>query len=188
MLNMKRIVLSLILLFFSFLLFGQAFNYNPFFTVKIIDNEATEFLFSDMRYLDSNNELKYFFWIRRGSDLGTATYQIDFKKIKSIIFSGEYDDPVPGYTVADLTLTSGEVFEVLVNSSGIIGGMDNDFGVYGEIYMNYNIIKSIEFIHDGEFQECSFCGAVFYDSTYTECPFDKTELTTQNVKENSSAQ
>lgn len=177
--NMKRIVLLPFLLLAGFILHGQAIDYDPFFTVKIIDNEDTQFVFSDMRYFDSNEELKYFFWIRRGSDLGTATYQIDFKKIKSIIFNDEYDSPIPGYTSTEMTLVSGEVFDVLVNSNGKIGGMDNDFGIYGEIYMNYNIIKSVEFIHDGQYMKCPFCGALFYNENYTECPFDKTPLTKQ---------
>ena len=146
---MKRFPLTIALLFSGFLLQAQSFDYNPFFTIKVVDNEDTEFTFSDMRYFDNKDELKYFFWIRRGSEQGTATYQIDFKKIKSIVFDGEYDNPIPDYTSSQITLTSGEVFDVLVNTTGRIGGMDNDFGIYGDIYMNYNIIKSIEFIHDG---------------------------------------
>ena len=179
-LTMKRILLPVFLLLFSTVLHGQAYDYKPFFTVRIIDNEDTEFIFSDMRYFDIDHSLKYFFWIRRGSDLGTATYQLDFKKIKSIVFSGEYDEKIAGYTASDITLASGEIFSVLVNTTGTIGGMDNTFGVYGEIYMNYNIIKSIEFIHEGEYQKCPFCGAHFYNSTYEVCPFDKTPLTGQN--------
>ena len=175
---------KLFILFFSFIgicLFSQNINYSPFFTVKVIDNEGTEFLFSDMRYFDDNEELKYFFWIRRGSELGTATYQIDFKKIKSLIFTEEYDNPIPGYTASSITLTSGEVFDVLVNTRGKIGGMDQDFGLYGEIYMNYNIVRSIEFLHNGEYKKCPFCSALFYNSTYEVCPFDKTELIDQNT-------
>jgi len=177
---MKRFLpLAVLLCSFSFL-YGQSFDYSPFFTVRVVDNEDTEFLFSDMRYFDSEENLKYFFWIRRGTELGTATYQIDFKKIKSIVFHGDYDDPIPGYTSTKMTLTSGEVFDVLINSSGKIGGIDVDFGIYGEIYMNYNIIKYIEFIHDGEYMSCPFCGAVFYNTEYENCPFDKTILTKQN--------
>lgn len=177
---MKKVIFILIIFLAGSHLFCQDYDYKPFFTVRIIDNEETEFLFSDMRYFDINNELKYFFWIRRGSELGTATYQIDFKKIKSLIFTGEYDSPIPEYTQVDMTLTSGEVFSVLINTSGKIGGIDNDFGIFGEIYMNYNIIKSIEFLHDGEFKTCPFCSAIFYNSEYTVCPFDKTPLVDQN--------
>ncbi|MDA3809850.1 MAG: hypothetical protein PF518_05900 [Spirochaetaceae bacterium] len=177
---MKRFLFTFILLSSIFFLHGQSLNYKPFFTVRIIDNENTEFVLSDMRYFDVNEELKYFFWIRRGSELGTASYQIDFKKIKSIVFISEYDNPIPNYTASQMTLTSGEVFDVLVNTTGSIGGMDNDFGIYSEIYMNYNIIQSIEFIHDGEYKKCPFCSALFYNKTYELCPFDKTELIDQN--------
>jgi len=179
--SMKKILFSIIILITGTILFSQSYSYKPFFTVRIVDNEDTEFLFSDMRFFDNNEKLKYFFWIRRGSDLGTATYQIDFKKIKSILFLGEYDNPIPGYTAADITLTSGEVFPVLINSTGKVGGIDNDFGIYGEVYMNYNIIKSIEFLHDGEFKYCPFCSAIFYNSDHSVCPFDKTELVDQNA-------
>lgn len=179
--NMKRFVFLSVLFFISFLLYSQTYDYSPFFTVRVIDNEETEFLFSEMKYFNSNEELKFFFWIRRGSDLGTATYQIDFKKIKSIIFNGEYDSPIPNYTSCKLTLVSGEVFDVLINTTGKIGGMDNDFGIYGEIYMNYNIIQSIEFIHEGQYKRCPFCGALFYNEDYTVCPFDNTDLVEQNI-------
>jgi hypothetical protein len=180
---MKRIALLPVLFFTGCILYGQAFDYKPFFTVKVIDNEDTEFVFADMRYFDSSEDQKYFFWIRRGSKQGTATYQIDFKKIKSIIFNADYDDPIPGYTSSKMTLVSGEVFDVLVNSNGKIGGMDQDFGIYGEIYMNYNILKSIEFIHEGEYSKCPFCGALFYNTDYSLCPFDQTALVRQNREE-----
>lgn len=176
---MRRFFLTMLFLTSSFL-FSQSYDYEPFFTVKVIDNENTEFFFSNMRYFDSSRDLKYFFWIRRGSELGTATYQLDFKKISKISFTGEYDSPIDEYTAAEIRLTSGEVFEVLVNSSGYIGGIDRDFGVYGEIYMNYNIIQSIEFIHEGRFKECPFCGAIFYESALTECSFDGTTLIDQH--------
>lgn len=177
---MKKPAFFFAVLCTSLSLYGQTFEYKPFFTVRVIDNEDSEYLFSDMRYLNSDNELKYFFWIRRGSDLGTATYQLDFKKIKNIEFNGEYDNPIPDYTPSKITLTSGEVFDVLVNTSGTVGGMDSDFGVFGKIYMNYNIIKSIEFIHDGEYKKCPFCSALFYNSEKTVCPFDRTELINQH--------
>lgn len=183
MIAFMRYVLLLFLLIMPLSLFSQAFDYEPFFTVKVLDNEETEFFFSDMRYFDANKELKYFFWIRRGSDLGTATYQLDFKKIKNISFTGDYDSPIDQYTPAQITLTSGEIFEVLVNSSGYIGGIDKDFGVYGEIYMNYNIIQSIEFLHDGTYKECPFCGALFYESDLELCSFDGTELLDQHNRQ-----
>ncbi|MBB6478836.1 hypothetical protein [Spirochaeta isovalerica] len=113
--------------------------------------------------------------------MGTATYQLDFKKIKKIEFLEEYDKPIEGFTAAGMTLTSGEVFNVLVNTNGYIGGIDRDFGVYGEIYMNYNLIQSIEFIHEGTYRECTFCGAVFYDEELEVCPFDQSELSEQNI-------
>lgn len=178
--TMKRYVLIMFLLLPVYMISGQSYDYEPFFTVRVIDNEDTEFLFTDMRYFNADEELKYFFWIRRGTDLGTATYQIDFKKIKFLQFKSEYDKPIPGFTSADLTLTSGEVFPVLIKTTGKIGGMDNDFGIYGDIYMHYNIIKSIEFIHDGQFKNCPFCSAIFYNSDYIECPFDKTLLVEQH--------
>ena len=177
---MKKMVLIINILFALTILYGQGIDYRPFFAVKIIDNEGSEFLFSDMRYFDRDNELKYFFWVIRGADQGIATYQVDFKKITSIVFTQEYDKPVPGYTAAKMTLSSGEIFDVLINTTGKIGGMDNRFGLYGEILMNYNIIRSIELLHDGEFQKCPFGGAIFYDTTLIKCPFDKTELVPQN--------
>ncbi|MBN2656235.1 MAG: hypothetical protein JXR86_04185 [Spirochaetales bacterium] len=172
----------LLIVFFitAAILSGQSIDYEPFFSVKILDNEETEFQFSNMRYFDANREPKYFFWIRRGSELGTATYQLDFKKIKKIVFQGDYDSPLEGYTPAGMTLTSGEVFDVQVNTSGYIGGIDRDFGVYGEVYMNYNIIQSIEFVHDGTYRQCTFCGAYFYDEEIESCPFDGSELTEQH--------
>lgn len=177
--SMRSFIIIMLLLSSSFL-YCQNYDYEPFFAVKVIDNEDSEFFFSDMRYFDSNKELKYFFWIRRGSELGTATYQLDFKKISKITFIGLYDSPLADYTPAEIRLTSGEVFEVLVNSSGYIGGIDRDFGVYGDIYMNYNIIQSIEFVHDGTFKECPFCGALFYESELTQCSFDGTVLIDQH--------
>ncbi|MCP4159676.1 MAG: hypothetical protein GY760_06350 [Deltaproteobacteria bacterium] len=180
MFNMKRTFFPVFLFLISTAIYCQDYNYKPFFTVKIIDNEDTEFLFSDMRYFDVDHALKYFFWVRRGSDLGTATYQLDFKKIKSITFTRESGILIPDYTASEIKLTSGEVFNVLVNTTGTLGGMDNSVGVYGEIYMNYSIIKSIEFIHDGEYRKCPFCGALFYNSNQLECSFDRTELVPQN--------
>ncbi len=144
--------------FVSFSIVCQEYDYDPFFTVRIIDNEGTEFLFSDIRFFDSERALKYFFWVRRGSDLGIASYQLDFKKIKQILFTGESNLKIKDYSASEITLTSGEVFDVFINTTGSLGGMDNSFGLYGEIYMNYSIIMSIEFLHDGEYKKCPFCG------------------------------
>lgn len=177
----KFIWISALFFILTVNLFSQSFEYSPFFAVKVIDNEETEFLFSDMKYFDSKRNLKYFFWIRRGSEQGTATYQLDFKKIKSIDFTGDYDSPIPEYTQGNITLTSGEVFDVLINSTGSIGGIDKDFGVYGEVYMNYNIVQSIEFIHEGTFMKCPFCGAIFYDTDLENCSFDETPLEHQHT-------
>jgi len=178
-------LLLILLLLVSSSLCGQAIDYKPFFTVRIFDNEGIDFLFSEMKYFDESRSPKYFFWIRRGSELGTATYQLDFKKIRKIDFKGDYDNPIEGFTSAGITLTSGEVFDVLVNTKGYIGGMDRDFGVYGEIYMNYNIIRSIEFVHEGTYRQCPFCGAYFYNEELGVCPFDGTELLEQHSLEDS---
>lgn len=179
-LSMKFKLQVFLLLLLLAPLFSQSYDYEPFFTVRVTDNENTVFLLSNVKYFDSNRELKYFFWIRRGAELGTATYQLDFKKIHRINFTGEYDEVIPTYTQALITLTSGEVFDVLINTTGYIGGIDGDFGVYGDIYMNYNIIRSIEFIHDGTYGECPFCGAIFYDSDLDKCKFDGTALIPQH--------
>ena len=85
-----------------------------------------------------------------------------------------------GYTPCTVELTSGNSFEGFLDTSGYIGGVDEEFGLYTRIYLQYNGVKTVEFLHDGTYKACPFCGALFYNSDLENCPFDKTPLVSQN--------
>ena len=193
--NLKYYFLPLMLIssvFFSSerISFPGNIAYDPFYTAVIIDNDDTEYLVTNCSFIsnaDIKSEHKYFFWIRRGTDSGIASYTLDFNKIKSISFTGHYEDGPEGYTPAEIVLTNDKTFPVFVNTEGYLDGIDNDFGTYVRIYMNYNLIKSVTFQHNGSYKICPFCKAVYYDDTLTVCPFDGTILQNQNNRKINSA-
>ena len=100
-------------------------------------------------------------------------------------FSGSFGAvklPVPFYTPAELTLVSGEKYKIYIKSDGFLGGIDQEFGTYAMLWLQFDGIKRIEFLHDGTFRRCPECGAVFYDDQLAECPFDGSKLIKGNFK------
>lgn len=153
--------------------------YKPYYSGKVTDREGEVFEISRFRYLDRDNKIKYFFWCRRGG----ATYALDFSRIKKITFNDSYDEPWYNYTPAVVELVDGRVFDnVHIGSSGSLAGWDAVFGSYLSLYMNYNMISTIEFFHDGTYNYCSFCTTIYFDPDVKNCVFDNTELETGTTR------
>jgi len=155
-------------------------RYDPFYAVRVTDSDGDLFTLHDASYLNPEGERKYFVWFRRGTDRGLAEYPLDLFKISTLEMTGGYEVYPDGYTPCTVVLTSGSSFDGFLDTTGYLGGMDEDFGTFARIYLQYNGIRSIEFLHDGTYLRCPFCGALFYERDLTACPFDKTALTPQN--------
>ncbi|OQY35272.1 MAG: hypothetical protein B6241_01910 [Spirochaetaceae bacterium 4572_59] len=185
--DMKRIIFLTICLILHFTLAGQdivsfsdGLEYDPFYGMLITDSEGSVYTISNGFYQNSEGELKYFVWFRRGTDQGLAEYPLDLYKIRRLTLTGDYEIPPDGYTPCEVELTSGNSFEGFLDTSGYLAGMDEDFGSFVRIYLQYNGVKSIEFLHQGTYSRCPFCGALFYNRNYEICPFDETPLIPQN--------
>ncbi len=155
-------------------------EYDPFYTVSVEDSDGNIYSLNDASYLSPEGDRKYFVWFRRGTDRGLAEYPLDLFKITSFELTGNYEAPPDGYTPCRVELSSGEAFDGFLDTTGYLGGMDPEFGVYARIYLQYNGVKKVTFLHDGTYLRCPFCGALFYDDGVTECPFDRTPLVPQN--------
>lgn len=154
--------------------------YDPFYAVQVEDSDGNYYLLNDASYLSLEGERKYFVWFRRGTSRGLAEYPLDLFKIKRFELTGNYEVYPDGYTPCRVVLSSGDSFEGFLDTTGYLGGMDPEFGVYARIYLQYNGVKSVEFLHDGSYMRCPFCEALFYEEGLTVCPFDKTVLVSQN--------
>jgi len=163
--------------------FPEDLSYDPFYAVKVTDSEGAVYILSNSAFMNPEGELKYFVWFRRGTREGLAEYPLDLFKIRRLELTGNYEIPPDGYTPCKVELTSGKSFEGFLDTTGYLGGMDQDFGVYARLYLNYNALRSVEFLHDGTYRRCPFCGALFYNLEQDTCPFDQTELVEQHPKE-----
>ena len=123
--------------------------------------------------------MRYFFWVRRGGEAGTVTYPLAFRKIIDIEFTGEYGEDAPHFTPATITLSDESEIEVQIKSDGYLGGIDEAFGTYAMAWMAHRGVTRIDFLHDGTYKRCPFCGALYYDSELEVCPFDGTALVPQ---------
>ena len=155
-------------------------KYDPFYAIQVTDSDGTQYTLNNASYISPEGEVKFFAWFRRGTDKGLAEYPLDLYKVLSFELTGNYEVYPDGYTPCRVVLSSGGVFDGFLDTTGYLGGVDEDFGTYGKIYLQYNGVKSIEFIHDGRYSRCPFCGALYYNLDLTECPFDQTLLTPQN--------
>jgi len=162
------------------LAFPGKLTYDPFYAVQVTDSDGTLYSLHDASYLNPEGERKYFVWFRRGTDRGLAEYPLDLFKISTLEMTGGYEVYPDGYTPCRVVLTSGAAFDGFLDTTGYLGGMDEDFGTFARIYLQYNGVKSIEFLHDGTYKRCPFCGALYYENDLAECPFDKTPLESQN--------
>jgi hypothetical protein len=184
---MKRIIALTAALLLGQVLAGQEtirfpddLVYDPFYAMKVTDRDANEYTLFNSFYQTMEGEVKYFVWFRRGTQQGLAEYPLDLYKIRKLTLTGGYNIPPDGFTPCQVELTSGGVFDGYLDTSGFFAGMDQDFGTFSRIYLQYNGIRSVEFIHNGRYQRCPFCGAIFYNDTYEDCPFDGTPLDRQN--------
>jgi len=180
---MNRILL-LALCFFPLYVFSQevlekrvVFDdiiYDPFFYATIEDNQGLEFKVSRISFFDEYNDKKFFFWVRRNSGL----YSVSFKNIKRISFNEDdfADNEYIGFTKATLELVTGESYTIYLKTTGVISGYDEEFASPVTFYLHYNLIRSIEFRHVGEYKICPFCGTIYFDIEKDECLYDKTPL------------
>ncbi|QEN08650.1 hypothetical protein EXM22_11875 [Oceanispirochaeta crateris] len=185
--KLMKAVLSVLFLILTISLSAQEqisfpgdLEYDPFYAMRITDSDGNRYILHNASYISPEGEVKYFVWFRRGTDKGLAEYPLDLYKVLKFELTGNYEVYPDGYTPCRVELSSGSVFDGYLDTTGYLGGIDEDFGVYGKIYLQYNGVKSIELIHDGSYSRCPFCGALFYDQNLTECPFDNTVLTAQN--------
>jgi hypothetical protein len=155
-------------------------KYDPFYSVQVTDSDGNLYSLHNASYLNTEGERKYFVWFRRGTDRGLAEYPLDLFKIASLELTGGYEVYPDGYTPCRVVLVSGSSYEGFLDTTGYLGGMDDEFGTFARIYLQYNGIKSVVFLQDGTYKRCPFCGALYYENDSTLCPFDKTPLTPQN--------
>ncbi|MBN2618300.1 MAG: hypothetical protein JXR64_08330 [Spirochaetales bacterium] len=179
----KFLSLSVFLLFFVSL-FSQEiedkkiiFNeteYDPFFSAVVVDNEGEVFNITRVSFYDEFKDRKFFFWVRRNS----ALYALSFKNIKKITFTeGDFaDDRYKGYTRCTIDLISGENYSVYLKTTGYIEAFDETFASPVTFYLHYNLITSIEFVQNGEYQYCPFCGTIYFNNELDSCIYDKTPL------------
>ena len=160
--------------------FPDGLVYDPFYAVRITDRDDNLYTLSNAFYQNPEGEVKYFVWFRRGTEQGLAEYPLDLYKILNLSLTGDYEVPPDGYTPCEITLTSGKVFQGFLDTTGYLAGMDQDFGSFVRIYLQYNGIKGVEFIHNGTYLRCPYCGALFYNSLEETCPFDRTSLLHQH--------
>jgi hypothetical protein len=155
-------------------------SYDPFYAVVLTDSDGERYTLMNASYISPEGENKFFVWFRRGTDRGLAEYPLELKNIRRFELTGDYEVFPDGYTPCRVELTSGSSFEGFLDTSGYIGGVDEDFGLYARVYLQYNGVRSVEFLHDGTYRACPFCGALFYNSELENCPFDKIPLVPQN--------
>ncbi|MDC7219574.1 MAG: hypothetical protein PQJ59_06505 [Spirochaetales bacterium] len=180
---MKRYAIAGFLLLFSSLvwtqervIFSREQSYDPFYDmeVELADGEVISLTAAAFHTME--DEQKYFFWIRRGTETGVVTYALELNRIKEIQFTDLYGKPENDYTPARITLTNGESYDIFMDTLGYLGGFDAAFGSYGRLFMHYNLVKRITFRQDGSYFLCPHCGTVYYTTGLEKCPFDNTTL------------
>lgn len=148
--------------------------YDPFFAATIQDNEGEEFIITRMAFYDEFNDEKYFFWVRRNSGL----YNLSFKNIRSIKISEDdlADERYKNFTRCTLELVTGESYTLYLKTTGHLEGWDEAFASPVSFYLHYNLIRSITFHHEGEYDICSFCSTIYFNKDIDRCIYDKTPL------------
>ena len=68
---------------------------------------------------------------------------------------------------------------VYVQTDGFLGGIDEEFGTYGLLWLHHDGVERLEFRHDGTYERCPLCGSIFFDDRHETCPFDGTPLVPQ---------
>jgi hypothetical protein len=159
--------------------FGREQVYDPFYDMEVELADGDIINLTAAAFHNIEDEEKYFFWIRRGTESGIVTYALELNRIKEIRFTDVYGKPENDYTPATLVLTNGQSYEIFMDTLGYLGGFDEAFGSYGRIFMHYNLVKRITLKQDGTYRLCPHCGTVFYSESVVVCPFDKTPLTDQ---------
>lgn len=176
------LVISTLLLRAERVTFPGELVYDPFFHVTAVDSEGIIYHLTNASFIalgDASEKRSFFFWIRRGTEQGIASYTLDFNRIKSIRFTGFLEDGPPGYCPGEITLVNGKSFPCFIGCEGYLEGFDTDFGSGMRLYLNYNLMQSVTFEHGGVYRRCPYCGVIFYDDTLEVCPFDQTELIPQ---------
>ena len=156
--------------------FGRERTYDPFYDVQMELADGEIINLTAAAFHNMEDQFKYFFWIRRGTETGVVTYPLELNRIKEIIFTDLYGTPENDFTPAEMTLTNGQSYKVFVDTLGYMGGFDPAFGSFARVFMHYNLVKRITFNQDGSYLLCPHCGTVYYSSGLKECPFDKTLL------------
>ena len=182
--GMKRLLISLTLCLASGIFlssqeavsFGRQQTYDPFYDAEVELADGTRITLTASSFHTMEDEQKFFFWIRRGTETGVVTYAMELNRIREVEFTDVYGKPENGFTPARLTLTNGSVYDVFMDTLGYMGGFDPDFGSYARLFLHYNLVRSIRFRQDGSYRLCPHCGTVFYSSEVEVCPFDKTPL------------
>ena len=116
------------------------------------------------------------------------TLREDGRRVSGWFFPDQLEPSVPSFTPAVLTLTdvdptTGDNVRqtVYVKTDGFIGGIDEDFGTYGLLWLRHDGVERLEFNHDGTYVRCPLCGSIFFDDRNETCPFDGTPLVPQLV-------
>lgn len=155
--------------------------YDPFYSIEVIDSDGNLYRLTSASFLTMSDQKKYFLWIRRGTERGIVTSQVDFNRIQKITFTGEFGTPEGSFTPATILLTDGsEHSDVFIGTDGYLGGFDEEFASFSRIMLSYNMVKSIEFIVDGTYKICPVCFTLYYDIEIELCPFHKAELLEQD--------
>lgn len=151
-------------------------EFDPFYDIQVEMADGTLVDLTAAAFHDIEDRMKYFLWIRRGTDSGIVTYALELNRIRSITFTDLYGSPDYGFTPAELELTNGSSYEVFVDTNGYLGGFDREFGSYARVFLHYNLVSRITMKQDGSYRLCPHCGTVFYAGEIDVCPFDKTPL------------
>ncbi len=156
--------------------FGRERIYDPFYDAVVELADGTQIDLTASSFHNMEDEQKYFFWIRRGTETGVVTYALELNRIREVEFTDVFGTPDNDFTPARITLTNGNTYDIFMDTLGYMGGFDPDFGSYARLFLHYNLVKSIRFKQDGTYRLCPHCGTVFYSAEAEVCPFDKTPL------------
>ncbi len=159
--------------------FPEEIQYDPFYAAILTDGEKEVYTLLNVSYLSPEGEQKFFVWFRRGTDRGIMEYPVSLSKIRRLELTGSYEVFPDGYTPCRITLSSGESYEGFLDTSGYFQGLDEAFGCYARIYLQYNGILTMDFLSDGRYSICPLCKALYYDRYLESCPFDGTKLLPQ---------
>lgn len=112
-------------------------------------------------------------------------FREDGRRFSGWFFPTEIEPTVPSFTPAILVLTNddetagNEEQFVYVKTDGFLGGIDEEFGTYAMLWLRHDGVDRLEFHHDGTYERCPVCGAVFFDDRHDSCPFDQALLVPQ---------